>query len=54
MFTFNDIIMKLPQTPFFRRSLNNKREILNDGRPVILLNNLNFKYFKYKSMFSLF
>jgi hypothetical protein len=43
MFPFNDLIMSLLETPFSRRSENNKRQILNDGRPIVLLYNLNIK-----------
>jgi hypothetical protein len=44
MLLCNDIIMKLLQIPFSRHSKNNKREILNNGRLVIALDNLNIKY----------
>lgn len=43
MFPYNDIIMSLLQTSFSRRSENNKRQILTNGRPVIALNNLNIR-----------
>ncbi|CAI6375598.1 unnamed protein product [Macrosiphum euphorbiae] len=35
--------MNLLETPFSRRSKSNKRQILDDGRPVVSLHNLNIK-----------
>jgi hypothetical protein len=46
MFPYNDINIKL-QTPFSRRSQNNKHEILNDGRPIIVINNSNIQMQRY-------
>lgn len=43
MFPFNDLIMNLLETPFSRRSESNKRQILDDGRPVVSLHNLNIQ-----------
>lgn len=43
MFPFNDLIVNLLETPFSRRSESNKRQILDDGRPVVSLHNLNIK-----------